>query len=116
MSGVTNASGASNQYAMGGDSGGGHLADIAGLQKNVGFLNWAVGIVFLSGLGALIALYLILNSSIAENAKDGREGLEHVSDKISDVRVAVAGQSADIKAVLEKLDVRKSQPTRNRTK
>lgn len=49
---------------------GDHLIDIAGLKQNVRFLNWAVGTMFLLGLGAIIGSYLLLAQSIEDLGKD----------------------------------------------
>lgn len=68
--------------------------DIAGLKKNVGFLNWAVGIIFLSGLSALVALYFLLASRIDDRYEKTGDKLDQIVDRISDLRIAVASASA----------------------
>lgn len=88
-----------------GGGGGETVMDIAGLKKNVAFLNWVAA----AGAAALIALYFILANQIDDGARESRVSLQRVSEQLSDVRVAVASQSADIKAVLEKVDGSKSQ-------
>lgn len=72
--------------------------EIAGLKKNVGFLNWAVGIMFVSGLGAIATSYVMLANDIrqltAETSARGstlasiEKSLERIEGKV-DADVAV---------------------------
>ena len=66
------------------------MIDIAGLKKNVGFLNWAMGIIFVSGLTAIILSYLLLAGRIDDRYDKIGTKLDHVTDQISDLRVSVS--------------------------
>lgn len=54
----------------GSDQGGGHggggnpMTDIEGLKKNVGFLNWAIGVMFVAGIAGFVGLYFLLSADI----------------------------------------------------
>ena len=72
------------------------MEDIAGLKKNVGFLNWIAA----AGVGAIVALYFVLSGQI-----DSR--FNKADEKISDLRVAIASQAGDVKLILDKVDDRK---------
>jgi hypothetical protein len=70
-----------------------HAVDIAGLKKNVGFLNWAVAITFLSGLTALVFIYFNL-SGLIDNRYERLDGkLDHIADKIGDLEGAIGVQN-----------------------
>ena len=73
------------------------MIDIAGLKKNVGFLNWATGIIFVSGLTAIILSYLLLAGRIDDRYDKIGTKLDHVGDQITDLRVSVSeiGKSDD---------------------
>jgi hypothetical protein len=62
------------------------MIDVAGLKKNVGFLNWAVGIIFASGLGAIVVSYLMLSHDIGDLSKESAERDRQIVDRISDLR------------------------------
>lgn len=94
----------SNSLGTGKGSGeggaGGHEVSIAELKKNVGFLNWVAG----SATVAIVALYFILSAQIGNSFTGANSRIDHLSEQVTDVRVSVAGQNADIKAILEKLN------------
>lgn len=93
----------------GGNGGGDVVIDVAGLKKNVSFLNWVAA----AGVVALISLYFILSGQVDARFDKADERVQKLSEQVSDVRVLIAGQSADTKAILEKLDA-KSQSTPSR--
>jgi len=62
------------------------VSDLAGLKKNVGFLNWAVGVMFILGLSAIGTTYVLL------------------SGDLSNLNASVSGQSASIGAMGKTLD------------
>lgn len=70
------------------------MIDIAGLKKNVGFLNWAAGIIFLSGLAAIVASYLMIAGKIEDRYDRIGDKIENVSSQITDLRV----QMIEVKA------------------
>lgn len=74
------------------------MIEIAGLKKNVGFLNWVAGLAAL----AMVALYFILTAQIDSRFDKVDTKVGEVSRSVSDLRVEIATQSADIKAALEK--------------
>lgn len=78
-----------------GSSGGGHAVDIAGLQKNVGFLNWAAGIVFVIGLSAIVGSYLMLANRIDDRYDKIGDKLDRVTEQISNVRVSISEVKSD---------------------
>ena len=84
-----------NTGGGGGASGADPMTDIAGLKKNVGFLNWAVGILFLSGLGAILASYLLLAERIDSRYDRVGDKIDNVSTQIADLRVAVTEVKAN---------------------
>lgn len=83
----------------GGPSGpsGGHepMIEIAGLKKNVGFLNWATGLIFLSGLAAILASYLMLAQKIEDRYDRIGDKIEGVSQQIGDMRVQLTEAKAN---------------------
>ena len=81
-----------------GGSGGGTdaMIDIAGLKKNVGFLNWATGALFVGGLSA----FLILDGRISDK-------ILTVARDVTEIKVEQARQAATLVAIngtLEKID------------
>lgn len=75
-----------NKGGGGGFSGGEIVTDIAGLKKNVGFLNWIAA----AGVAALIALYLLLSSQIGDRYDRTSDKLDEISSQISDMRVEIS--------------------------
>lgn len=65
------------------------MIDIAGLKKNVGFLNWAVGTIFGLGLAAIVISYLMLADRIDDRYDRISDKLDNVSGQIGDLRVTV---------------------------
>lgn len=63
------------------------MIEIAGLKKNVGFLNWATGLIFLSGLGAILGSYLMLAGKIEDRYDRIGDKIEGVSQQLGDMRV-----------------------------
>lgn len=79
-----------------GPSGGGEpMIEIAGLKKNVGFLNWATGLIFLSGLTAIVASYLMLAAKIEDRYDRIGDKIEGVSQQIGDLRVQLTEAKAN---------------------
>ncbi len=90
------------------------MSDIAGLKKNVGFLNWAVGLMFLAGLGSILASFLVLDDRINDRFERADDRAGRIEGQIGDLRVTAAQQSSDIKAILEKVDVDQSATGKER--
>jgi len=79
--------------------------EIAGIKKNLGFLNWIAA----AGVAALIGLYFILSGQIDSRFDKAGSKIEHVSDQVSDLRVSGTQQASDVKAILEKVEANPSQ-------
>ena len=62
--------------------------DIAGLQKNVGFLNWVAA----AAAVALVALYFILSTQIETR-------FDKLDVPVREIQASVAGQSATLNAI-----------------
>lgn len=82
----------SNTGGGGGASGGDPMIDIAGLKKNVGFLNWVAGIATV----AIVALYFILTAQI-----DNR--FDKVDDPLDQIGRDVAAQTATLSEIDRRL-------------
>lgn len=85
-----------------GDGGDGGVTSIFKLdvKRDVQLAKW--GVVGLGG--AMLAMLWFLLSQI-DNRFDRADGkVTTISDKVSDLRVEIAGQRGDIKAILDKLD------------
>ena len=65
------------------------MIDIAGLKKNVGFLNWALGTTFLLGLAAIITSYVMLSGQIGDRYDRVGDKLDGIATQISDLRVDI---------------------------
>jgi hypothetical protein len=86
------------------------MIDIAGLKKNVGFLNWAVGIIFLSGLTAIIVSFLTLNDKIDNRFDRADDRGQQIEQKVEQVRFEAVEQKADVKAILERVSGDQPRP------
>jgi hypothetical protein len=95
-----------------GAGGGGQdaIIDIAGLKKNVGFLNWAVGIIFLSGLSAIIVSFLTLNDKIDNRFDRADDRSRQIEQKVEQVRLDAVEQKADVEAILERVSGDRPKP------
>lgn len=83
------------------DGGGGAMRfTLPDLRWNVALLN-ATAVLF---LGALVGMFLWMVDRIDDQFEDADTDISAVSDKVSDLRVEIAGQRADIRTILEKLD------------
>ncbi|MGF7169316.1 hypothetical protein FHS91_000975 [Sphingobium xanthum] len=70
-------------------------------------LRWNVAL--LNGLAALFTaalagMFIFMLNRIDDRFDKSNERVERISDQVSDLRAAVAGQTADIRSILEKLD------------
>lgn len=74
-----------------GDGGGIHplSSDLGAMKKNVSFLNWALGIIFISGLSALVGLYLSLSTEIDSRYDRISDKMDNISDQIGEVKIGV---------------------------
>ena len=81
------------------------MTEIAKLQQNVGFLNWAVGIIFVSGLAAMIYL-------------DDRSAnrLQPVANTVTEIKIESARQGSKIDLIVEKLDAKDTAPADQKVK
>lgn len=88
-----------------GPDGGSPMTEIAKLQQNVGFLNWAVGIIFVSGLAAMIYL-------------DDRSAnrLQPVANTVTEIKIESARQGSKIDLIVEKLDAKDAAPADQKVK
>lgn len=83
------------------DGGGGAMRfTLPDLRWNVALLN-ATAVLF---LGALVGMFLWMIDRIDDQFEGAETKITAVSDKVSDLRVEIAGQRADIRTILEKLD------------
>lgn len=108
------ASASAGSVSSGDGDGSSTVSDIAGLKKNVGFLNWAVGLMFLAGLGSILASFLVLDDRINDRFERADDRAGRIEGQIGDLRVTAAQQSSDIKAILEKVDVDQSATGKER--
>jgi hypothetical protein len=86
----------------GSNSGDNPMSEIAGLKKNVGFLNWAIAFMF---AGAFILAWVVDQRAEGRDDKSGQK-VEKIADKVEDLKVSSAEQRSDLKAILEKLNER----------
>lgn len=80
------------------------MIDIAGLKKNVNFLNWAVAFMF---AGAFIMAWAVDQRAEGRDDKSGQK-VEKIAEKVEDLKVSSAEQRSDLKSILEKLNERQS--------
>ena len=92
----------------GGGSGSSLVEDMAGLKKNVGFLNWALGIMYVAGLSAIISSYFLLDGRIDTRFDKADAKIERLSDQASDLKFLMITEAADTRRLLEKLNPDKS--------
>lgn len=72
------------------------------LRWNVALLN-GLALIF---AGALVAMFLWMVDRIDDRFETADAKVTAVSDKVSDLRVDIATQSGDIKAILEKVSAK----------
>lgn len=65
------------------------MSDIAGLKKNVGFLNWASAALLTAG----VAAFFMLDASVEDVASD-----------VVEIKIQSARQSALLESIAQKLD------------
>ena len=83
-----------NMPQAGGGGGGDTLvADVAGLKQNVGFLNWAAGLLFVAGVSGFLILQGQLDAKITP-----------INDKLTEIRVQNAAQAEKLSQVLQRLE------------
>ncbi|MGN6848105.1 MAG: hypothetical protein ACTHJK_01300 [Sphingomicrobium sp.] len=95
-------SSAAGEGGGGGGFNGGHAVTLGKLEQSVGWLWKAVGTTFVLGLGAIIALYLLLAGRIDDRYDKIGNKLDHITDQIADLRVAVTRDGINAGAVPEK--------------
>jgi len=78
---------------------------IAGLKKNVGFLNWAAGLLLVAGGTG----FLILQDKIQDRFDKSDERITAVSEQVTELRINATKQDAKLDRILEKLADDESQ-------
>lgn len=74
------------------------MSEIAGLKKNVGFLNWALGTMFVLGLGAIGGTYVSLSGQVSE-----------VDKSVAGQSAAIAGVARTVERIEDRINGSQSQ-------
>lgn len=85
-----------------GEGGGAMRITLPDLRWNVAILNGLAGLFSF----ALVGMFLWMVDRIDDRFKEADHKITAISDKVSDLRVEIAGQRGDIKTILEKLDAK----------
>jgi hypothetical protein len=86
------------------NTGGKPPIDLREINIKVNILTWFAG----GAAGALVGLYFILSGQIEDRSKSADVKISGISEQVTELRIALVGQAADIKAILERLDTSKS--------
>lgn len=87
-----------------GGGGGSMKVTLPDLRWNVALLNGAA-LLFVSGM---LFTFFFLLSRVDDRFDKSSEKIDRITEQVSDVKSAVAVQSADLKAILEKVNAPKS--------
>lgn len=72
------------------------MIDIAQLKQNVSWLNKAVSGMFLAGLGAIIASFLLLSDRIDDRFDKLGDKIDRLSDQVGQFRVDLTEVKQDV--------------------